>query len=242
MSSVFTQEQSSVLANVIYETANPSDFQELKAIVRDLTEAEKRTEHSLLNLTERVDDLADAQQRTELRVEELAEAQRRTELCVQNLTGRTDDLAQAQKRTESSIDILTKRIDDLAMHMKEGFQKVNEQISALGSRWGIMNENTFRRTIHSLLSRAGYTVSKGMYGEREIDIVIKNGEHILLEITSAAVKKDVRNLNRSAEDYFKKTGIDPKLMISSIYISPSVMREITDSPKKIEVFTSEEDE
>ena len=242
MSSVFTQEQSSVLANVIFETANPSEFQELKAIVRDLTEAEKRTEQSLQNLTDRVDNLAEAQRRTELRVEELAEAQRRTELSVQNLTGRTDDLAQAQKRTESSIDILTKRIDDLAMHMKEGFQKVNEQISALGSRWGIMNENTFRRTVHTLLSRAGYTVSKGMYGEREIDIVIKNGEHILLEITSAAVKKDVRNLNRSAEDYFQKTGIEPKLMISSIYISPSVMREITDSPKKIEVFTSEEDE
>ncbi|HMY68460.1 MAG TPA: DUF3782 domain-containing protein, partial [Leptospiraceae bacterium] len=201
----------------------------------ELAEAQRRTEL-------RVEELAEAQRRTELRVEELAEAQRRTELSVQNLTGRTDDLAQAQKRTESSIDILTKRIDDLAMHMKEGFQKVNEQISALGSRWGIMNENTFRRTVHTLLSRAGYTVSKGMYGEREIDIVIKNGEHILLEITSAAVKKDVRNLNRSAEDYFQKTGIEPKLMISSIYISPSVMREITDSPKKIEVFTSEEDE
>lgn len=186
---VFTVEQSGVLATVIHDTYNysvrVSDFRELKEVV--------------------------------------------------------GELAEAQKRTETSVDALTKRIDDLAMLMKEGFQKVNEQITALGSRWEIMNEKAFRRTVQALLSRAGYTVSKGIYGDREVDVVIKNGEHILLEITSAAVKKDVRNLTRSAEDYFEKTGIEPKLMISAIYIPPTVMREITDSPRRIEIFTYEDD-
>ncbi|MGE0825738.1 MAG: PD-(D/E)XK nuclease family protein [Candidatus Binatia bacterium] len=49
-----------------------ADFDELKAIVRDLAEAQKRTEV-------RIEELAEAQKRTEVRVEELAEAQKRTE-------------------------------------------------------------------------------------------------------------------------------------------------------------------
>ena len=228
---VFTVEQSGVLATVIHDTYNysvrVSDFRELKEVVGELAEAQKRTETSVDVLTKRMD--------------ELAVAQKRTETSVDALTKRMDELAVAQKRTETSVDVLTKRMDDLAMLMKEGFQKVNEQITALGSRWGIMNEKTFRRTVQALLSRAGYTVSKGIYGDREVDVVIKNGEHILLEITSAAVKKDVRNLTRSAEDYFEKTGIEPKLMISAIYIPPTVMREITDSPRRIEIFTYEDD-
>jgi hypothetical protein len=48
------------------------DFEELKAIVRDLAGAQKRTE-------ERVEELAQAQKRTEERVEELAYAQKWTQ-------------------------------------------------------------------------------------------------------------------------------------------------------------------
>jgi len=204
------------------------DFTSLRAVVLDLSEAQKQTEH-------RVEELAQAQKRTEHRVEELAialkelaEAQKRTE-------HRVEELAEAQKRTEL-------RVEELAIAMKEGFQKINNQISALGGRWGIKNEITFRNTISALLSKAGYSVSRGYYGDREVDVVIKNGEHILLEITSAALKKDVRSLNLSADDYFQKTGIQPLLMIAATYVSPSVMREIIDSPRKIEIYSGEEED
>ncbi|MCB1144836.1 MAG: DUF3782 domain-containing protein [Leptospiraceae bacterium] len=146
-------------------------------------------------------------------LKELAEAQK--------------ELAEAQKRTEIT--------------MQEGFKRVNDQISALGSRWGIQNENTIRNTISALMEKAGYQVSRGYYGDREVDLVIKNGEHILLEITSSALKKDIHNLNKSAEDYLQKTGVDPRLMIAAVYVSPGVMREIVESPRKIEIFSGEEE-
>ncbi|BCB96348.1 hypothetical protein JZK55_12700 [Dissulfurispira thermophila] len=56
----------------IAETVKRSDFEELKSVVRELAEAQKRTE-------QRVEELAEAQKRTEQRVEELAEAQKKTE-------------------------------------------------------------------------------------------------------------------------------------------------------------------
>ena len=87
--------------------------------IRELAEAQRRTEQRVeeltqrLNtltqrvdeLTQRVDALAEAQRRTEQRVEELAEAQRRTEqrlealaTLVSNLTLQVSDLADHQKR------------------------------------------------------------------------------------------------------------------------------------------------
>jgi chromosome segregation ATPase len=73
------------------------DFSELKAIVRDIAETQKRTES-------RVEELADAQKKTESRMEELADAQKRTE-------SRMEELADAQKRTEISVGTLAKGLD-----------------------------------------------------------------------------------------------------------------------------------
>jgi len=72
---VFSEEQSKVLQEFIYfmnDLVKVSDFNELKEIVKELAEAQKRTE-------QRLEELAEAQKRTEQRLEELAEAQKRTE-------------------------------------------------------------------------------------------------------------------------------------------------------------------
>jgi len=108
------------------------DFSELKNIVKELAEAQKRTEEGLTQLTIRVDqltirvnELAEAQKRTEgalnqltqrvdqlaIRVDELAEAQKKTEQ-------RVNELAEAQKRTEERLNSLAQRVDELAQAQK----------------------------------------------------------------------------------------------------------------------------
>lgn len=210
------------------------DFTSLRVEVQVIAESLKRTENRVNELSVALKDLAESQKRTEHRVDELAESLKRTEHRVDELSVDLKELAEAQKRTDL-------RVEQLAVAMNEGFQKINNQISALGGRWGIKNEITFRNTISALMMKAGYSVSRGYFGEREVDLVIKNGEHILLEITSSALKKDVRNLNLSADDYFQKVGIEPKLMIAAVYVPYAVMHEIMKSPRKIEVISDEED-
>ncbi|MCS6926025.1 MAG: hypothetical protein NZ578_09005, partial [Candidatus Binatia bacterium] len=85
-----------------------ADFDELRAVVRELAEAQKRTEQRVEQLAEaqrrteqRVEQLAEAQRRTEQRVEELAEAQRQTEL-------RLAELAEVQKLTTEGLEQLRK--------------------------------------------------------------------------------------------------------------------------------------
>uniref|UniRef100_A0A831ZQF8 Uncharacterized protein n=1 Tax=Desulfacinum infernum TaxID=35837 RepID=A0A831ZQF8_9BACT len=89
------------------ESVSKKEFVELKAVVRELADAQLKTDKQLSVLTSKVEDLAEAQKRTEVRLEELAEAQKRTEV-------RLGELAEAQKRTEIRLDALTGKVEELA--------------------------------------------------------------------------------------------------------------------------------
>lgn len=72
------------------------DFKELKEIVGEITETQRKTAQTLSELTE-------AQKRTEQTVNELAEAQKKTEQRLDRLEIAVQELAQAQKRTEEEV-------------------------------------------------------------------------------------------------------------------------------------------
>ncbi len=90
LAQVFDRRQAVVLAEAIREAygdlVRTSDFNELKAIVRDVALAQRE-------LAEAQKELAQAQMRTERRVEELAEAQKRTELALQRLSRQVGGLS-----------------------------------------------------------------------------------------------------------------------------------------------------
>ena len=67
------------------QSVRRDDFNELKSVVADLAEAQVVTGRRLDTLTAKVQELAEAQKRTELKVEELADAQKRTEQEVRKL-------------------------------------------------------------------------------------------------------------------------------------------------------------
>lgn len=188
------------------------DFSELKDTVQRLASLQEITERRLTDLTAQVEHLADEQGK-------LATAQERTEEKV-------EELAAAQKRTEQELQRMGKSLSD--------------QISALGSRWGIYNEGMFRSTMYGVLGALdGVTVKEGYYGGRQVDIVIRNGEHILLEITSRMHAKDIDKLYQSADDYEAREGVRPKLMVATSYVSPKLMQTIMGLPRPIEIFSYE---
>lgn len=89
---------------LIYEdlqnTVTKVEFNELKAVVQKLADAQEQTEFN-------VKELSQAQARTELQVKELAQAQARTEL-------RVEELAQAQARTEDAVKALARQVGGLS--------------------------------------------------------------------------------------------------------------------------------
>jgi len=112
------------------EAVTKHEFNELKDVVRQLAEAQLKTEVRLDNLTVKMEELAEAQKKTEARldrltvkVEELAEAQKRTE-------ARVEELAEAQKKTEARLDSLALKVEELAEAQKRTEARVEELAEA----------------------------------------------------------------------------------------------------------------
>lgn len=218
-----------------------TDFDDLKAVVRDLAEAQKRTElrveelakaqqrteQRLETLAQAQVDLAEAQKRTELRVEELAEAQKRTEL-------RVEELAQAQQRTELRVEELAQNIVKMTYALQRmdealgSFHRTFEsKLGGLGARWGLQTEEAFREGMRAILQEVGFTAERfwdmdmsgevfGSPDQIELDVIIKNGKVIVVEIKSALDKGAVYQFARKAEFYARKTGrqVDRKLIVT----------------------------
>ncbi|MDR5640289.1 MULTISPECIES: hypothetical protein [unclassified Thermosynechococcus] len=216
----FSPEQAHLLAEVIREAyddlVKAKDFNELKAIVADLAQAQKRTEERVDQLTVTVAELAQAQKRTEERVEELAAAQKRTEERVEELAQaqkrteeRLEELAAAQKRTEERVDQLAAAQERTERAVKQLARQVGGLSEALGGsledlalevvpeileyRWGMEIEFCDRDTLPL------------RNGEYEFDLVIRGqvaGRPILVlgEVKSNITESEVeRFLNLVAQ-------------------------------------------
>jgi hypothetical protein len=124
---------------LIYEdlqnTVTKVEFSELRATMQELAEAQKRTEQRVDTLGLRMEELAEAQKRTEQRMEELAEAQKRTEQ-------RMEELAEAQKQTAYSLTQLSRTHDN-----------TRTQIGSLARTVGYALENEAYRKLPALLER-----------------------------------------------------------------------------------------
>ncbi|WJI26581.1 hypothetical protein M0644_12885 [Thermosynechococcus sp. B1] len=188
----FSPEQAHLLAEVIREAyddlVKAKDFNELKAIVADLAQAQKRTEERVDQLTLTVAELAQAQKRTEERVEELAAAQKRTE-------ERVDQLAAAQERTERAVKQLARQVGGLSEALGGSLEDLALEVvpEILEYRWGMEIEFCDRDTLPL------------RNGEYEFDLVIRGqvaGRPVLVlgEVKSNITESEVeRFLNLVAQ-------------------------------------------
>jgi len=161
------------IVNDLAQTVTKEEFAELKAVVQELAT--------------RMDELAEAQKRTEQRVEELAEAQRA--------------LAQAQKRTEEEV-------RSLAVALKQ----TRKMVGGLSDAVGYTLEDRAIRSLPGLLPELAGLSPEGPFArrwvrDREGELVELNilgyarrgsGEVVTLvgEAKARARVKDVDNLQR----------------------------------------------
>ena len=139
-------------------------------------------------------------------VQELAEAQR--------------ELARAQARTEQ-------RLEDL-VRVQARFERTFEsKIGALGARWGRDTEESFRQGMRALLEDVGFKVERylvydgeGKVFDRpdqvELDVIVRDGKLMLIEIKSSTGRADVAAFHRKVRFYEEREGkkADRRIMVS----------------------------
>ena len=209
-------------------------------VLQFLVQAQAKNEERFDKLEERFDRLEERFDKLEERFDKLEQRFDKLEQRVGKLEERFGKLEERFDKLEERFDKLEQRVDNLEQKLMQEIQNLSNQITNLGGRWGIYNEQTFRTTIRRILRDVkGIKVEQGHYGGRQVDLIIRNGQHIILEITSRMHPKDIAKLYQSADDYRDKIGIDPLLMVATSYISPGLFDKIKELERPIEILSCE---
>jgi hypothetical protein len=136
-----------------------------------------------------------------------------------------EDMMKGFEKHEERFARIEQELVRLREDMIRGFDLVNRQISALGARWGLMSEQAFREGLRGILEKEfGVKVERwvtkdeegtvyGFSSVIEIDIAVKDGKTLLIEISSRMGLSDVAAFLRKAQLYERKTGIKPDRLI-----------------------------
>jgi hypothetical protein len=101
--------------------------------------------------------------------------------------------------------------------LREDLRRVELALNALGAGWGVFSEDAFRGGVRELLRDVGYAVERWVYyddrgyvygypSEVELDIIIRDGRTLAVEITSALKRGDLQQIKRKVALFSTVTG------------------------------------
>jgi len=167
--------------------------------------------------------------------------------------------AEWNKKWEENQKVINKMLEEIRLlrerqeaESKRIDRKFDITIGALGARWGLRAEGSFRNAIKGILEES-FPVKVERYHERdeegvvfgrpdqlELDLIIKNGEVIVAEIKSSISKGDVAIFIKKVEFFIKKEGrpVSRKILISPMIDSSA--KEFAES-SGIEIYSYPEE-
>jgi hypothetical protein len=228
-------------------------WQEIAKLREDMVKGFERHDREIERLTEELtklrEDMVKGFERHDRELERLREDMiKGFERHDAELAKLREDMVKGFERHDREIQRLTEEMNKLREDMTKGFELVNRHISAIGARWGIMAEDAFREGLRGILEKEfGVKVDRwiardedgmvyGFSSVIEIDIAIKDGKTMLIEISSSVDKSKVAAFLRKAQLYEKKTGIKPERLIM---VTPYADEDAIEAAREVgvEVYT-----
>ncbi|MFZ8846553.1 MAG: DUF3782 domain-containing protein, partial [Candidatus Hydrothermia bacterium] len=155
------------------------------------------------------------------------------------------------KRQEKENQRIWQAIEEDRKANQKHFKRLDMKLTAIGARWGLMAEGTFRAGLKTIIEDLGYVVENVVFfddegyvflepSQIEIDIIIKDGRKTAVEIKSSVSEGDVITFERKVRLYEKKSNIkiDKKIILTpfannkAIEIAKSLGIEIVEELKE----------
>lgn len=76
-----------------------------------------------------------------------------------------------------------------------------------------------------LNERYGVTVEERELEGRQVDLLVRDGKPLIVQITSSTTRDDILKLLKAREAYKRETGEDADMMLVTAYISVRLMDE-----------------
>ena len=161
---------------------------------------------------------------------ELLKTDEEFRLAVAGLIGLGEVLRRLEEHDEKFNQIL-ERLDRheaelarLREDMNKGFELLRRHVDALGARWGLLAEDAFREGLKGIVRELGLEVERWVAYDREglvyghpstveVDVAIKDGQLILVEVSSHVRPSDLAAFKRKADFYARETGRKPDRLI-----------------------------
>jgi hypothetical protein len=122
------------------------------------------------------------------------------------------------------------RLVEQQQRLTEEVMRVGRTLSALGARWGYLAEDAFRQGMEAIVADwLGMTVTKWRYWDEagivfgrpawvEVDVVIHDDRHILVQISSSATRGEVAALYRIGQLYEQVHHVKPRLLLVTVVL------------------------
>ena len=127
-----------------------------------------------------------------------------------------DEATKRFDKMQEQIDRHSQQIDQSLAEIQKLYKQYDSAIGALGSRWGLYSEASFRNALKGILEESfgvqvlninDYDDGGEVFGrpdQVELDVIIKNGLLIICEIKSSMSKADIYIFDRKATFYEKR--------------------------------------
>ncbi len=229
-------------------------LEEHSEVIRKLMERVEEHSRRLEEHSRRLEEHSEVIRKLTERVEEhsrrLEEHSQRLEEHSRRLEEHSEVIRQLVEKVERHAQVIERLLAAVDRHSQE-IRRLGATIGAIGARWGLHSEAAFRDGMAALLQEAGWQVDRflamdlegyvfGRPDQVEIDVVIRDGKAILIEIRSSVSRGDVAAFQRKTEFYARRTGLP---VARRILISPMVDPRARDLARQMgmEIYTYPED-
>lgn len=217
------------------------EVRNLQEQVRDLQKQVRNLQEQVRDLQEQVRDLQkqvrSLQEQVRSLQEQVAENTRAIRSLQEQVAENTRTIRSLQEQVAENTKAIRSLQEQVAFHAEvlerhgDRIEDLARTIQALGARWGLLAEDAFREGMRGVVE--GYFGGRverwvchdeegvvfGRPAVIEVDVVLRDREHILVEVKSSISRADVYQLWRTAKLYERKVGTKPKLVIISPFIS-----------------------
>ena len=208
---------------------NTRAIRELQVQVNEHTKAIKALQEQVVALQQQVNEHTKAIKELQQQVNEHTKAIKELQQQVNEHTRAIKELQQQVSEHTKAIKELQEQVKVLqeqAIEHARAIRELASRIDALGARWGVVTEEAFRSSIKYLVEDLlkEYKVGKWTYFDSDgfvygrpsvvdVDVLVRDGEHIVVEFKSYADRADIGELYRIGQLYEKINGVKPKLLL-----------------------------
>jgi hypothetical protein len=140
-----------------------------------------------------------------------------------------EDMDKRFQAVDKRFEAIDRRFEQIYDEIKRIRQDMHNTISAIGSRWGVAAERAFREGLKEILGKYFNAevkeiyvedkegIVKGRPGRYQVDILVQDNIHILIDVKAQVNDLDVLHLHRIGLVYEKDKGVKPRLILLTPY-------------------------